>query len=310
MVAPIVCLMGPTASGKTALAMALLQYFPCEIISVDSAMIYRGMDIGTAKPSAAELAQAPHRMINICDPSEAYSVAQFLHDVKHEIAQVQQNGNIPLLVGGTMMYFNALREGLSPLPQADESVRQQIEAEAAQLGWPALHARLATIDPAAHARLKPNDKQRIQRALEVYAVTGVPLSEQWQMTEGAYEGEMLALAVAPADRAVLHERIAQRWHQLVALDLIEEVKQLKARGDLSLQLPSMRSVGYRQVWEYLDGVYDLETLHQKAIIATRRLAKRQVTWLRSWPDLMWFDSESSGLVIHVVQWIKEKLELN
>ena len=307
MAAPIVCLMGPTASGKTALAMELLQHFPMEISSVDSAMIYRGMDIGTAKPTSVELAQAPHRMIDICDPSEAYSVAQFLQEVKHEITQVQHNGNIPLLVGGTMMYFNALREGISPLPQADEQVRQQIETEAAQLGWPVLHARLSAIDPAAHERIKPNDKQRIQRALEVYALTGKPLSAQWQVMQGAYTGDMLALALAPEDRQVLHERIAQRWHQIVDQGMIDEVALLQARGDLSLQLPSMRSVGYRQTWEYLEGAYDLETCHHKAIVATRRLAKRQITWLRSWPELKWFGAEGTALQSSVILWLKKHL---
>jgi tRNA dimethylallyltransferase len=307
MTTPIVCLMGPTASGKTALALELLQHFPFEIISVDSAMIYCGMDIGTAKPTAAELAQAPHRLIDICDPGESYSVARFLQDVKHEIIQVQQNGNIPLLVGGTMMYFNALRAGLSPLPQADEQVRRQIETDAAQFGWPALHTRLAVIDPPAHQRIGPNDKQRIARALEVYAITGRPLSEQWHKVQDAYQGKLLALAVAPQSRALLHERIAKRWYQLIDQGMIGEVKALKARNDLSLQLPSIRSVGYRQVWQYLDGVYDLDTLHHKAIVATRRLAKRQMTWLRSWPDLSWFDSDDAQLLSYVAQWLNKTL---
>lgn len=307
MTTPIVCLMGPTASGKTALALELLQHFPFEIISVDSAMIYCGMDIGTAKPTAAELAQAPHRLIDICDPGESYSVARFLQDVKHEIIQVQQNGNIPLLVGGTMMYFNALRAGLSPLPQADEQVRRQIETDAAQFGWPALHARLAVIDPPAHQRIGPNDKQRIARALEVYAITGRPLSEQLHKVQDAYQGKLLALAVAPQNRALLHERIAKRWYQLIDQGMIDEVKALKARNNLSLQLPSIRSVGYRQVWQYLDGVYDLDTLHHKAIVATRRLAKRQMTWLRSWPDLSWFDSDDAQLLSYVAQWLNKTL---
>jgi len=208
------------------------------------------------------------------------------------------------------MYFNALRAGLSLLPQADEQVRKQIAAEAAQFGWPVLHARLAAFDPVAHARIKPHDKQRIQRALEVYVVTGEPLSDQWQVVEGAYQGQMLDLAVAPKSRVRLHKRIAERWHQLVAQGIIEEVMRLKARNDLSLQMPAMRSVGYRQVWQYLEGAYNLEILHHKAIVATRRLAKRQMTWLRSWPNLTWFDCEDAQLTIHLVRWLQERLVLN
>jgi len=282
--------MGPTAAGKSDLAMALCDQLPVEIISVDSAMIYRGMDIGSAKPTPEEQQKYPHRLIDIKDPAESYSVADFVHDAKREIADIQSTGKIPLLVGGTMMYFHALAHGLSDLPQASPKIRERLQQEADTQGWPALHARLQAIDPESFARIKPTDAQRIQRALEVYELTGKALTAQWAQREGGLEQPIKAFAIAPKDRVVLHERIAKRWHKMIEAGFIEEVRALYERGDLNIDMPSIRCVGYRQVWQYLSGELPRDELDDKAIAATRQLAKRQITWLRSWENLHWLDS--------------------
>ncbi len=278
-------LAGPTAAGKTAAALAIAQAHACEIISVDSALVYQGMDIGTAKPSAAELGAVPHHLINIRDPLQAYSAAEFVKDAQVLIADISARGKLPLLVGGTMLYFKALAEGIDPMPAANAEVRAQIELEAQRLGWPAMHAQLAQLDPATAARLAPADSQRIQRALEVYRLSGLPLSHFHARTtagDTSAPGAPL-ISLEPQDRAWLHARIAQRFDLMLAQGLVEEVKTLRARGDLYPDLPSMRCVGYRQVWEALDGMSPLADMRDKGIFATRQLAKRQITWLRSMP---------------------------
>ncbi|WP_457427469.1 tRNA (adenosine(37)-N6)-dimethylallyltransferase MiaA [Roseateles sp. P5_E7] len=277
-----ICLVGPTGCGKTAAALAIAEVLPVEIISVDSALVYRGMDIGTAKPTAAEQAAVPHHLIDILDPTESYSAAEFVRDAKRLAADISARGKLPLLVGGTMLYFKALFDGLSTLPQADAELRAAIDAEAAERGWPAMHAELASLDPETGARLAPNDSQRIQRALEVIRLTGQPLSVLHAASRD--EGVNWPLfSLEPTDRAWLHARLAQRFEVMLAGGLVDEVKALRARGDLSLALPSMRCVGYRQTWEALDA-NDVKDLPERGIAATRQLAKRQVTWLRSMPQ--------------------------
>ncbi|WP_294089996.1 tRNA (adenosine(37)-N6)-dimethylallyltransferase MiaA [uncultured Actinobacillus sp.] len=284
-------LMGPTASGKTDLAIALRQTLPVEVISVDSALIYKGMDIGTAKPSQAELALAPHRLIDILDPAESYSAMNFRADALKEMADITASGRIPLLVGGTMLYYKALIEGLSPLPSADPSIRAEIEQRAEQQGWAALHQELLKIDPVAGTRINPNDSQRINRALEVFYITGKTMTELTAEQGESLPYDVLQFAIAPQERAVLHERIEQRFHKMIALGFEEEVKKLYARSDLHIDLPSIRCVGYRQMWEYLQGEISLDEAIFKGICATRQLAKRQITWLRSWQsELTWLDS--------------------
>ena len=288
----VVTIMGPTASGKTAAALALAAEFPCEIVSVDSALVYRGMDIGTAKPSAEERAAAPHHLIDIIDPTEAYSAMQFRADALRLIGEIQSRDKLPLLVGGTMLYFKALREGLDALPQADPAVRARLDEDAAALGVPALHARLAQIDPITAARLKPNDAQRIQRALEIFELTGKPMSTLLaRAPKPELPFDLLPLSLEPAQRSVLHERFARRFDALLTgpATLIDEVQALRTRSDLHLGLPSIRCVGYRQAWEYLDGLYGLQDLREKGIAATRQLAKRQLTWLRAMPDRIVID---------------------
>ncbi|MEJ2481115.1 MAG: tRNA (adenosine(37)-N6)-dimethylallyltransferase MiaA [Acidihalobacter sp.] len=274
--------MGPTASGKTDLAVELVRRFPLEIVSVDSALVYREMDIGTAKPGPDVLSEAPHRLIDILDPAENYSAAQFREDALREMAQITVAGRVPLLAGGTMRYFRALEQGLSELPQADPGLRAEIEAQARQRGWQSLHDELARVDPAAAARIHPNDPQRLQRALEVYRLSGVPLSElQQRRRVGAFPFRALRLALLPVDRERLHERIERRFENMLVQGLINEVAHLYERGDLDLSCPSMRAVGYRQVWRHLDGEYDREEMSRQAVVATRQLAKRQMTWLRA-----------------------------
>jgi len=285
-----IALMGPTASGKTDLAIELAARLPCDIVSVDSALVYRGMDIGTCKPTPELLEQAPHRLIDICDPSDAYSVARFCADAGREMAAIASAGRIPLLVGGTMLYFRALQQGLSRLPAADPALRARLTAQARSTGWEALHRRLATVDPAAARRIHPKDPQRIQRALEVYEITGRPLSEL--MGAGARSAlpfRLLKLARAPEERAILHQRIEQRFLKMLELGFEQEVRVLWARGDLTREMPSMRCVGYRQMLKYLLIEYTFEQMVQRGIIATRQLAKRQLTWLRSEPDIHWID---------------------
>lgn len=296
--------MGPTASGKTDLALALCNQFPFEMISVDSAMVYQGMDIGTAKPSLDVLKKFPHRLINIRDPADFYSAADFREDALREIADIFSRGKIPLLVGGTMLYFRALQQGLSDLPSADLSLREKLRLEGEKLGWPALHQRLKQIDPQAAERIHPHDMQRIQRALEVYELTGKNLTT-WQHENPAIPENysIYNLAIAPNERAILHARIAERFDKMLREGLIDEVKQLFSRKDLSLETPAVRSVGYRQVWQYLQGELTWEEMREKGIIATRQLAKRQLTWLRSWPDVVWFDSEAADLVDQVARCI-------
>jgi len=285
---PAICLMGPTACGKTRVAVELAQALPVDIISVDSALVYRGLDIGSGKPDAATLASAPHRLIDIRDPAEPYSAAEFRTDALREMREIVGRGRIPLLVGGTMLYFKALRDGLAAMPSADPQVRERILALAAAEGWQAVHARLAAVDPAAALRIHPNDPQRLQRALEVYELCGRPLSElhQPQRLESANDlpCNLLFLALLP-ERAALHRAIAVRFDIMLQAGFVEEVVALRARGDLHPQLPAIRSVGYRQVWEHLDGRYDHAVMVDKAVAATRQLAKRQHTWLRSWPAL-------------------------
>lgn len=284
-------LMGPTASGKTDLAIALRQTLPVEVISVDSALIYKGMDIGTAKPSQAELALAPHRLIDILDPAESYSAMNFRADALKEMADITASGRIPLLVGGTMLYYKALIEGLSPLPSADPTIRAEIEQRAEQQGWAALHQELLKIDPVAGTRINPNDSQRINRALEVFYITGKTMTELTAEQGESLPYDVLQFAIAPQERAVLHERIEQRFHKMIALGFEEEVKKLYERPDLHIDLPSIRCVGYRQMWEYLQGDISLDEAIFKGICATRQLAKRQITWLRSWQsELTWLDS--------------------
>ena len=284
-------LMGPTASGKTDLAIQLRQQLPVEVISVDSALIYRGMDIGTAKPSKAELALAPHRLIDICDPAESYSAANFRTDALREMQEISAQGKIPLLVGGTMLYYKALLEGLSPLPSADDKVRSEIEAKATLIGWAGLHQELCKIDPISAQRINPNDSQRINRALEVFYLTGKTLTELTAQKGEALPYDILQFAIAPEQREVLHLRIEQRFHKMIELGFQQEVEKLYRRPDLNENLPSIRCVGYRQMWEYLRGDYDHDEMVFRGICATRQLAKRQITWLRGWTSpIQWLDS--------------------
>jgi len=292
---PAIFLMGPTASGKTALAVSLVERFPLEIISVDSALVYRGMNIGTAKPAAATLARAPHHLLDIRDPTEAYSAAAFCDDALRLMADITARGRVPLLVGGTMLYFRALLKGLDDLPRADPALRKQLEAEAAERGWPALHAELAVVDPETAARLAPNDSQRIGRALEVFRLTGTPMSALLARAQSELPYRVLQLALIPSDRAVLHQRIAARFDAMLAEGLVDEVISLRRTYALTADLPAMRAVGYRQAWAYLEGEIELEELREQGIAATRQLAKRQLTWLRSWPDAVALDCLAEDL---------------
>ena len=287
--APHLCIAGPTACGKTAAALAIAARYPCEIISVDSALVYRGMDIGTAKPSAAELASVPHHLIDIRDPLQAYSAAEFAQDAQRLIGEIAGRGKLPVLVGGTMLYVKALMDnGLDPMPAANPAIRAALEAEARAQGWPALHAELALVDPPTAARLAPMDGQRIQRALEVYRISGLPLSSFHAAKNSAACADgtraTALISLEPVDRAWLHARIAQRFDAMLDQDFLGEVRSLRARGDLHLDLPSMRCVGYRQAWEALDGTLPMSELRDRGIFATRQLAKRQVTWLRAMPQ--------------------------
>lgn len=293
----VIFLMGPTASGKTDLAIGLRDHLPVELISVDSALIYRGMDIGTAKPSAEEQATAPHRLIDICDPAQAYSAADFRRDALREIESIHQSGRIPLLVGGTMLYFKSLLEGLADMPAADTDIRAEIEREAAEFGWPHVHAQLALVDPESAEQLHPNHSQRISRALEVYLRSGRTMTElkaeQDKMGQDLTRRfNVVQFAIAPQNRYLLHQRIEQRFQQMIDAGFIEEAKRLFDRRDLHRDLPSMRAVGYRQCWQYLDGECNRETLIERGVIATRQLAKRQLTWLRGWSDLNWIISDT------------------
>ena len=283
-----VLLLGPTACGKSALALQLAPAIPIEIVSIDSAQVYRGMDIGTAKPSADERAHVPHHLIDIRDPAQPYSAAEFLRDATRAICAIRSRGKLALVVGGTMLYARALREGLSKLPSADASVRARIDAQARQHGWPALHARLAMIDPTTAARLPANDSQRIQRALEIFELTGTPMSALLGSTETP-PLRLQTIALVPADRAELHRRIEARFDAMLAAGLLDEVRRLMARGDLNPSLPSMRSVGYRQAWQHLTGATTFEQFRAAGIAATRQLAKRQITWLRSMKDVAVLD---------------------
>lgn len=287
----IICLMGPTASGKTEIAIRLACDFPCDIISVDSAMVYRGMDIGTAKPTREALVRAPHRLIDLCDPSENYSAGQFCHDALSEINSILAQGRIPLLVGGTMLYFNLLQRGFSEFPGASPMIREHINIEAKEKGWPALHDLLMKIDPNAATQIHKNDSQRIQRALELYHATGKTLSD-WQKEQVWHQHpfEILNIIIAPTDRALIHERIENRFDRMLEQGLIAEVERLFQRGDLNTEMPSIRMVGYRQVWSYLLGDYCRKEMRLRAIYATRQFSKRQFTWLRQWNKAIRLDS--------------------
>lgn len=307
MAQPVILLMGPTAAGKTAVAMELVQRLPVELVNVDSALVYKGLNIGAARPSPEELAKAPHRLMATREPWEPYSAAEFRCDALTEIKAIHAIGKIPLLVGGTMMYFRALVEGLAVLPAADAQLRAQLEAEALEKGWPYLHARLAEVDAKTAARLAPQDSQRIQRALEVYTLTGKPLSvhhQEQQAQKESFPYPLYQFAVAPSNRQVLHERIALRLEQMFAQGMVAEVAALKANPKLSGQEPAMRSVGYRQVWQYLAGEYDEATMKHKALVATRQLAKRQLTWLRNWPSVHWVDPTTEDAVGTIVEQLR------
>lgn len=308
---PAILLMGPTGAGKTDLAAALVERLPLEIVSVDAAMVYRGMDIGTAKPSAELLARAPHHLIDLIDPAESYSAARFLADAEAAMASIRSRGRVPLLAGGTMLYFRALQSGLAPLPDADPAVRARLDARAAAEGWPALHAELARLDPAAAMRIGPNDRQRIQRALEVIERSGRPLSAQLaEDLRGAASRDDLALVFAPADRARLAGRLAERFDAMLRDGLLEEVRGLRARGDLHAGLPSMRLIGYRQLWRHLEGSTALGEARDQAVAATRQLARRQLTWLRAEPGAEWFDAGNPAaperIAERVAQWLGEQ----
>jgi tRNA dimethylallyltransferase len=293
---PAIFLMGPTASGKTALACRLSERFPVDLVSVDSALVYRGLDIGSAKPDAPTLARYPHALIDIREPNAPYSAADFRADAYAAMRSITARGRVPLLVGGTGLYFRALQRGLSALPEADPAVRERLTEEALRIGWPAMHLRLAALDPSAAARIGANDAQRVQRALEVIELTGRPLSEQQQGGNGErFPWRVLKLALLPDDRSRLHERIAQRFDAIIAAGLLDEVHALRARGDLHADLPAIRAVGYRQAWEHLDGLTDAATFRDKGVFATRQLAKRQITWLRGELDARVLDPDRNDL---------------
>jgi tRNA dimethylallyltransferase len=305
---PVICLMGPTASGKTELAVSLVEEYPLDIVSVDSALVYRGMDIGTAKPGADILARAPHRLIDIREPEDTYSAGAFVRDARDHIEEIQASGRTPLLVGGTMLYFRSLMQGIAVLPPADDAIRSEIEAEAQIAGWPALHKQLAEVDSQAAARINPNDKQRIQRALEVYRCSGKPLSA-WHAGEPEQcpEFDFIKIALVASSRSELHQRIDARFVEMLQLGLIDEVATLRKRSGLSADSTSMRSVGYRQVWAHLDGQFDLKEATAKGQAATRQLAKRQLTWLRSEPDLIAVDPLDPGAGGYILSVLGEKL---
>lgn len=297
-------IMGPTASGKTALAIALTKKLPCEIISVDSALIYKGMNVGTAKPTEQELAEAPHRLIDILDPADSYSVAEFRRDALREMADITSRGNIPILVGGTMLYFKSLVDGIAELPASVPEIRKQIENEAKEKGWEVLHAELQRVDPESAQRIHPNDPQRLGRALEVYRISGLSMTSLMQSNSEPAPYQFLQFAISPKERAVLHEIIAKRFGLMLQAGLEKEVSNLMARGDLHLDLPSMRCVGYRQMWQYLSGELNLQEMQEKAVAATRQLAKRQLTWLRGWQHVTWldtFDSDNVKSVLNCIQ---------
>ena len=302
MMKTIICIAGPTASGKSAAVFELAQHWPIEIINVDSATIYTGMDIGTAKPSLAERALTPQHLLDIRDPAQTYSVAEFRQDALRLIQEIQARGNIPVLAGGTMMYFKALRDGLHDLPAADSDVRERLNQLAQEMGWPAMHARLAAVDPITAARLAPNDSQRIQRALEVYESSGKPMSAWHAMpTTPDHPYRFLTISLEPEDRAALHQRIEQRFDSMLRDGFVEEVANLKARPELHAELPSMRCVGYRQIWDYLDGKVNLEQARSNGIAATRQLAKRQITWLRSLPERVQIDGTQADALTKIMQ---------
>lgn len=304
----VICLMGATATGKTDLAVALVEQLNCELISVDSALIYRGMDIGTAKPDAETLVRAPHHLIDICDPRQSYSAAQFRQDAIRLIDDIHLRGKTPVLVGGTMLYFKALLDGLATLPGADEIVRQRILQQANEQGWEVLHRRLQEIDPVAAARIHPNDPQRLQRALEVYEITGKSLTQWWsEQAAGDFPYHSVQLALEWPDRQVLHDRIALRFKLMLTQGFEEEVRNLYERGDLTPDMPSVRCVGYRQMWDYFDGIYGYEEMMDRGIIATRQLAKRQLTWLRKWPDLHRIDASGPDPVSTSLKLIEDCL---
>lgn len=293
----VVFLMGPTASGKSALALALAERFDMEIVSVDSALVYRGLDIGTAKPNPAVRARVPHHLIDVCDPAEAYSAARFREDALRAIAEVRSRGRVPLLTGGTGLYFRALEQGLTDLPEADAGVRAALAAELARDGAPGLHARLARVDPAAAARIHPNDPQRVMRALEVHALTGRPLTALWaERGAPGLPGGAVKLVLAPVTRTALHERIARRFAVMLEQGLLNEVRRLRERGDLSADHPAMRTVGYREAWRCLDGEFPIAELARRGIVATRRLARRQLTWLRREASCTWLAGDGPRLV--------------
>jgi tRNA dimethylallyltransferase len=301
--------MGPTASGKTGVTLELARQFPVEIVSVDSALVYRRMDIGTAKPDLATRLEVPHHLIDIIDPTEKYSAAQFCDDALEAMRGIVERNHVPLLTGGTMLYFKALQEGLSDLPAADADIRMVIDAMAIEAGWPAMHRELERIDPATAARLDPNDAQRIQRAMEIFYLTGKPMSEL--ITEGRSASlpyRLIPIALIPGDRAALHQRIAARFEEMLELGLINEVRTLREDYDLKPSLPSMRCVGYRQAWQYLDGEFGLGTLRDKAVAATRQLAKRQLTWLRTMKGVTTFDCLAEDLPGEVGEWLKPNLD--
>lgn len=297
---PVILIMGPTGAGKTDLALHLAARYPVEIVSVDSAMVYRGMNIGTGKPDAATLARFPHHLVDILDPAQAYSAGQFVRDAQRVIGEIHARGRIPLLVGGTMLYFRALRRGLADLPEADMAVRAQIDSEAQQVGWPALHTQLARIDARAAARIQPNDAQRVQRALEVFRITGRTLSDLHATTVVPEPGLVFtACAWVPGDRERLYAAIAKRFEAMLAAGFLDEVRALYARGDLHERLPAIRSVGYRQLWEHLSGTADWAAAIDNAIHATRHLARRQLVWLRSESDVRWMDALDSHAYAHM-----------
>lgn len=300
-------ILGPTCSGKTALAMSLAQRFPMDVISVDSAMVYRGMDIGTAKPTPEELARVPHRLIDICDPADPYSAGRFIVDAEREIANSLCHERVPLLVGGTMLYHAALQFGMARLPPADPEIRAQLTARAEKLGWPSLHKELAVIDPDAAKRIEAADSQRIQRALEVYQITGRPISELQQQKHPA-PYDFINIALVPSERALVHQRIESRFYEMLAQGFVEEVTALFKRDDLNLSLPSIRSVGYQQVWRYLQGEYDRMTMIDRGIIATRQLAKRQFTWLNQWRDIKRIDPERSNMLDEVLSHVQKEFD--